>query len=73
MRMNYPPCTDDCVISHSIWTDRDWCRTHQWPVARCQECGKLFHTARPNGAKTCGDKCRKRRSRSMAAERGMSA
>lgn len=64
--------SDLCIIvrlmEHSMTlTIGDWCQQHSSWVAMCTECELEFHTMRPNGARTCGVACRKRRSRRNAS------
>lgn len=64
------PVKDEGCEYAVLWIDRQshkpygYCRTHHIAAAICEQCGEVFHTRRPLGAKTCSDRCRKKRSRS---------
>lgn len=69
MRAKLKIADENCDVN-VMWIDprthhkMAWCRVHHEYANTCLVCGDLYHTRRPNGSKTCGDKCRQKRSRS---------
>lgn len=61
---------EQCKVLTLHYSDEvRYCQTHACYVMVCDACGKSFHTDRPH-TWTCGDKCRKARSRRLQAQKG---
>lgn len=62
--------SDQCKVMTLPYSDEvRYCQRHACYVMTCDQCGREFHTDRPH-TWTCGDKCRKARSRRLTALKG---